>query len=160
MALGTAAASAALTGGEVASSSLAAADAAATVGGVTSLGATVASGASSASLASDAILASSGISAAGSVMSGQAQQAAARYNAQVAKQNAQIATQNANMAGAVGNEDVAIQGLKNKAAVGGILAAQGANNVDVNSCRFVLAHLEDYQRLCGYAITTESLTNG
>jgi hypothetical protein len=78
-------------------------------------------------------LAGSAIDAYGSYASGQAQQAAAGYNAQVARQNATIATQNANMAGAVGNEQAGIQGLKNKAAVGGILASQGANNVDVNS---------------------------
>lgn len=84
-------------------------------------------------VASAASLASAGIGAVGSVISGQSQQAAAGYNAAVARQNAQIATQNAATAGAIGEENAGIQGLKNRAAVGGILAAQGANGVDVSS---------------------------
>lgn len=84
-------------------------------------------------IASGASLASAGISGVGSILSGQAQDAAAGYNAAVARNNAQIATQNANVAGAVGEQSAGIQGLKNRAAIGGVLAAQGANGVDVGS---------------------------
>lgn len=86
-----------------------------------------------AEVAAGASVASAGVGAIGSIESGNAAQAAAGYNSAVQRQNAQIATQNANIAGAIGNENAGIQGMKNKAAVGGILAAQGANNVDVNS---------------------------
>jgi hypothetical protein len=103
----------------------------------TALGATAATAATAGtvgtSLAAVAAIGGAGLSAVGSIESGNAAKAAAGYNAEVQRQNATIATQNANLSGAIGNENAGIQGMKNKAAVGGILASQGANNVDVNS---------------------------
>lgn len=80
-----------------------------------------------------ATFAAAGLNAAGQVQQGQANAAAAGYNAKVAAQNAEIQTQNANFAGAKGEQDVAAQSAKTKAAIGETLAAQGASGVDVNT---------------------------
>ena len=76
---------------------------------------------------------SAGVQAAGAIKQGQAQKAAADYQAQIATMNSQIAQQNANNATQVGEQQQINQQMKTRATVGGILAAQGANNLDVNS---------------------------
>lgn len=80
-----------------------------------------------------ALVAAAGLQAAGQISQGRAASEAASYSAQVAENNAKIATQNARMAGAEGDQNTAAAELKNKAQMGSILAAQGANGVDVNS---------------------------
>jgi hypothetical protein len=74
-----------------------------------------------------------GISAIGTMEAAQAQSANASYQAQVARNNAQIAQENSTMAIQSGEAQAAAQGQKARAQVGGIVAAQGANNVDVNT---------------------------
>lgn len=76
-------------------------------------------------------LASSVIGGLGAFQSGRASAAAATYNSQVSEQNAQLAQQNAKWATEAGEAKVEQQGAKTRAQVGGILAAQAANNVDV-----------------------------
>ena len=78
-------------------------------------------------------IAGAGISAIGSYESGQATAAAADYQSQVAANNAMIARQNASMTEASGASKEAAQGMKTRAVVGSTKAAQGANNVDVNT---------------------------
>ena len=78
-------------------------------------------------------IAGAGISAIGSYESGQATAAAADYQSQVAANNAMIARQNASMTEASGAAKEAAQGMKTRAVVGSTKAAQGANNVDVNT---------------------------
>lgn len=92
-----------------------------------------ATGLSASTLATGAALTSAGIGAIGSIQQSQAQAASAGYNSKISAQNAGIATQNAAFAGAQGEEDVGIQGAKNAATEGTILANQGASGVDVNS---------------------------
>lgn len=58
---------------------------------------------------------------------------AAKYNSQVAALNATLATQNAGLAEQEGVSQVSTQELKNRLAGGQIKAAQGANNISVNS---------------------------
>lgn len=71
-------------------------------------------------------LAGAGVKAAGDYESGQATAEAMNYKAQVAQANARFATQE-------GEEKATNQGLKARAQIGSIKAAQAANNVDVNS---------------------------
>lgn len=85
------------------------------------------------SVATAATIGSTAISALGSIQQSRANSAAAGYNAKVAAQNAELQTKNANFAGAKGEQDVAAEGAKNKAALAATLAAQGASGVDVNS---------------------------
>jgi hypothetical protein len=59
--------------------------------------------------------------------------AMASYQAQVAAQNATLASQNAALAGAAGEAQVEQAGLKTKGQVGAIKAAQAASNIDVNT---------------------------
>lgn len=72
------------------------------------------------------------VSALGSVETASAQEKAAQYQAQVAANNQKLATQNAAQAEAAGSTAVEQQGLKTKAEVGAIKAAQAASNIDVN----------------------------
>ena len=78
-------------------------------------------------------LASAGIGAVGAIQQANASAASAKYNSEVASQNAKLAQQQATWASEAGNAQVSEQGAKTRAQVGGILAAQAANNVDVNS---------------------------
>lgn len=57
----------------------------------------------------------------------------AQNNSKIAANNAQIQQENVNLVSEAGNQQSANEGLKTKATVGGILSAQGANGVDVNS---------------------------
>ena len=90
-------------------------------------------GASLPSLATVATIGSTALSAVGAIGQSRAAAASAGYNAQIAQQNAQLQTQSANFAGSEGEQNVGIQGAKNKAAIAATLANQGASGVDVNS---------------------------
>ena len=72
-------------------------------------------------------------SAMGAIKQGNAAQAAADYNAQIAGMNAVNNKNNAERAAAAGEQNAAQAELKGRAAVGAIRAAQAANNVDVNT---------------------------
>ena len=74
-----------------------------------------------------------GVSALGTIESGLSQSAAAHYQAQVAANNAIIASRNAAYSAAAGETQAAESSMKNAAVVGRIKAAQGANQIDVNS---------------------------
>jgi hypothetical protein len=74
-----------------------------------------------------------GVSALGSIASGEATAKAASYQAQVAQQNQRLATQNAAMASATGSSQVEAAGIKTKAEVGAIKAAQAASNISVDT---------------------------
>ncbi len=76
---------------------------------------------------------SAALGAISSIQAGQQASQSAKYNAAVQDNNAQLATQNATMAGREGAANAAIEQQKTRAAVGGIKAAQAANNIDVNS---------------------------
>lgn len=80
-----------------------------------------------------ATVAGTAVSAYGAYQSGQAQSKAASYQAQVAANNAQIASEQANLATQKGEQEAMSQSLKNRAALGGIIASEAANGVDVNS---------------------------
>lgn len=89
------------------------------------------------SLAALGGLALSGVGAVTSAV-GAGEQASAnadayRYQSQVAENNKILAQQNAKTAEAEGAAKSAVQGLQAKAKLGGILAAQSASGVDVNS---------------------------
>ena len=86
-----------------------------------------------ATLAIAATVGSSAIQGMGAIQQSQASAASAGYNAKIAGMNAQIQTQNANFAGAQGEQEVGVQGMKNKAEVGSITASQAASGVDVNT---------------------------
>jgi hypothetical protein len=86
-----------------------------------------------------ASLAGAGIGAMGAYESGQATSAAAAYQAQVALNNAAIARQNAELAMQSGEQQVGIQGMKTRAAVGAEKAGEAASGVDVNKGSFVSA---------------------
>ncbi len=79
------------------------------------------------------ILAAGSLQAAGAVQQGFASSAAAGYNQKIQQQNAQIATQNAGWAGAEGDQQVGMAGLKAKQEMGAVKTGEAANNVDVNS---------------------------
>ena len=69
----------------------------------------------------------------GDLTAGNADAGASNFRAQIARNNATIALRNADASMAAGNIRTEAQGLKTRAAVGGIKAAQAANGVDVNS---------------------------
>lgn len=69
----------------------------------------------------------------GSIEAGNAQSAAAGYNAQIQQQNAQLNLNNADLTAAEGDINSAQAGMKTRAQIGGTLAQQGASGVDVNS---------------------------
>jgi hypothetical protein len=77
--------------------------------------------------------ASAGVSAVGAIEQGQAQSQAASYQAEVSSMNAKIAKENATYEQASGEQQMYNQQQKARATVGAIVAAQGANNLDVNS---------------------------
>ncbi len=72
-------------------------------------------------------------SAIGAISSAEAQGKSAAYSAQVAQNNAKIAAQNATYATQAGQEKAQEQGLKNRAQLGAIEAAQAASGVDVGT---------------------------
>ena len=78
-------------------------------------------------------LAGTAVSAYGAYQQGQAQSKAAAYQAQVAANNAKIAQEQANLATEKGEQEAMQQGLKNRAALGGIITSTAANGVDVSS---------------------------
>lgn len=78
-------------------------------------------------------LAGAATSAVGAESQAKATAAQATYQAQVAANNQIIANQNAEAAVAQGDVQAQNQSLQNAARVGGIIAAQGASGVDVNS---------------------------
>lgn len=78
-------------------------------------------------------VAGTAVSAYGAYEQGQANAAAAKYQAQVAANNAAIAEQNAKMATQKGEIEAEQQGLKNRAEMGAITAEQSAGGVDVNT---------------------------
>lgn len=81
-----------------------------------------------------AMTAISGVtSAVGAFMSASASANAANYNAEIASRNADVAKQNATWASQAGEQQAAIEETKTRARVGGIIAGQAANNIDVNS---------------------------
>jgi len=112
-------------------SAVSAAGAAAAAGGAGFAG--IAGAALSANALSIAALGSVAGSAAGSIASGREQAASAKYNAQVQSNNSEIAQQNASLAGAQGAANAAIESQKTRAQVGGIKAAQSANNLNINT---------------------------
>src|SRR5437660_4174468 len=77
-------------------------------------------------------LVGSAVSAYGAYQSGQAQSAAANYQAQVAMNNAAIARQNAGLEIASGEQQATTMGLRTRAVVGQEKASQGAAGVNVN----------------------------
>lgn len=77
--------------------------------------------------------ASTAISALGSIQQGKAAQASANYNAEVQQNNATVAQQNATLAGREGAANAEREGMKARANVGAIKAAQAANGIDVNT---------------------------
>lgn len=86
-----------------------------------------------ASLAIMATIGSSAIGAAGAIQQSRAQAASAGFNAKIAAQNAGIATKNAEYIGAQGEQNVAAESQKTRAAEGAITANQGASGVKVNT---------------------------
>lgn len=80
-----------------------------------------------------ASVAGTAVSAYGAYQSGQAQSKAAAYQAQVAANNAKIAQEQASLATQKGEQDAMQQGLRNRAALGGIVTSMAANGVDVSS---------------------------
>lgn len=78
-------------------------------------------------------IASTAMSVIGGIAQSKAQAKASNYNAQVAENNAAVAKQNATFAGQKGAQRSEVQNLKTRAAVGEMLAQQGASGVDVNS---------------------------
>jgi hypothetical protein len=78
-------------------------------------------------------LVGAGVSAYSSYESGQAQSAAAAYQAQVAANNAIIAQRNARTDIQAGEAAATNQGLKTRAQVGQEKAAQGASGIDPNT---------------------------
>lgn len=79
-----------------------------------------------------ASLAGGAIGALGSLESGAAQKNAALYQSQVSANNVQVARYQAQQAAATGEAQEEAQGLKTRAQLGAITAAQGASNVNVN----------------------------
>ncbi len=73
------------------------------------------------------------VSAMGQMQAGKAAANAAKYNAAVATQNAEVQQRNAKMVMEAGQAQVAAQGMKNAAKMGGIIANQGASGLDVNT---------------------------
>jgi hypothetical protein len=74
-----------------------------------------------------------GVSIMGQMSQAKAASNAAKYNAAVATQNAEVQTRNAQMVMQAGQAQVAQQGMKNAAKMGGIIANQAASGLDVNT---------------------------
>jgi hypothetical protein len=98
-----------------------------------------------------------GVSAYGTMEAGQAQAAAANYQAQVQRNNAIIAEQNAQYAEKAGQVQAGTQSLKSAAAGGKIKAAQAASGVDVNTGSAV--DVQEAQREGGKLDTETVLSN-
>lgn len=77
--------------------------------------------------------ASGALSAVSQIKAGNASGAAGEYRAQVAENNAKTAEMNATMTSQAGETAAANSSLKTAAVIGRQKAAQGANNIDVNS---------------------------
>lgn len=73
------------------------------------------------------------MSAVGTVMGAMAASSSAKYNAEIAQRNSEVAKQNAVWAGQAGEQQASVEEQKTRARMGGIIAAQAANNIDVNS---------------------------
>lgn len=80
-----------------------------------------------------ATVASAVVSAKGAEQQGQAANAAAQYQAQVANNNAVIANQNADYAVRAGQAKGQQESMKGAANLGRLRAAQAANGIDINS---------------------------
>lgn len=103
-------------------------------GAVSAVSATAAAaGITASGAATAASIGSAIIGGVGAIESGNAQASAAKYQSQVAANNAQIATQNASFAGQEGEANEAAAQAKTRAQVGGIIASQAANGIDVNN---------------------------
>ncbi len=88
---------------------------------------------SATNLAAGLTVGSSAISGMGNILQGNAASSAVGYNATVAMQNSALSTQNAGLAGAIGDQNVAVQEEKTRAKIGETLANQGASGVNVNT---------------------------
>ncbi len=84
-------------------------------------------------MAGFASLLGTGTKAYGQGLSAQAQSTTDEYNASIAANNEQLAAEQANWAAENGEQQAGIQGLKNRAQVGGIIANQGASGVTVGT---------------------------
>lgn len=84
-------------------------------------------------VASVATIGSAGVSAYGQYKAGQAQKAAANYQAEVDKRNAVVAQENANMERQAGIEEQRRQRLKTAQVIGQQKVAMAANGLDINS---------------------------
>lgn len=73
------------------------------------------------------------VAAQGDIMAAKAASEADTYNAGVATTNAQIALQNSTWAAQAGEANIGIQGAKNRAGAGALLATQASSGVDVGS---------------------------
>jgi hypothetical protein len=73
------------------------------------------------------------VSTIGGMAQGSAASSAAKYQSQVARNNATIAQQNAEYASQAGETAAQAQGLKNRATLGSIKAAQSASGLSLNS---------------------------
>lgn len=73
------------------------------------------------------------IGAAGQVVNGISQSNAAKTNAKIQAANAGIAENNANYTAEVGEVNAAKAEMKTRQEMGGVIAAQGASGIDVNS---------------------------
>lgn len=73
------------------------------------------------------------VSAYGAVSTSEAQASEAKYQSRVADNNAIIAQQNASWAAQAGNAQAEQKQLQTRAKVGGIVAAEAASGLDVNS---------------------------
>lgn len=78
-------------------------------------------------------IAGAALSAASAISTGITQKNEATYQAQVAQNNATIARQNAQAAQQAGSAQAQAQGLAAAEQLGGVKAAEAANNVDVNT---------------------------
>jgi hypothetical protein len=76
-------------------------------------------------------VAGAGIGAAGSLMKGQAESAAAQYQAAIARNNAQLAMVNAQRQREAGDIQTMAQGLKSAALIGSQKTVSAANGLDV-----------------------------
>lgn len=80
-----------------------------------------------------ASVAAAGVGAYGAIKKGQAEHAAAEYNAQVSQQNAAIARENALIAEQSGEAQASISLQKTRATIASTTAQQAASGVSVNS---------------------------
>lgn len=73
------------------------------------------------------------VSAYGTISASEAQAQSAKYESRVAENNAAIAQQNASWAAQAGNAQAEQKQLQTRAKVGGIMAAEAASGIDINS---------------------------